>query len=90
MSDEFYTAIDYQAFRNQDKWGKQEPEVVFRVLVEEIGEIARALLNTYSENLVKDGSINLKKECVDAAAVLLNIWERADEFLKGGEGERRG
>ncbi len=86
----FYIDIVKRYEENREKWGNQSREVVFAVLVEEIGEVARALLNRFSENKEKDGAVDLRKECVDAAAVLWDIYDRADELVRKTELEGRG
>lgn len=80
----FNSRVWARYIQNQREWGDQSREVVFEVLMEEIGEIARALLNRFKKNQQKDGKVNLEKECVNAAAVLLDIYERAEKLMEGG------
>lgn len=80
----FFLQVQTRYMQNKKEWGDQTREVVFEVLSEEIGEIARALLNRFKTNQLKDGSIDLEKECVDAAAVLLDIYERAGKLMEAG------
>lgn len=80
----FFLRVQTRYMQNKKEWGNQTREVVFEVLSEEIGEIARALLNRFKKNQQKDGRVNLEKECVDAAAVLLDIYERAGKLMEAG------
>jgi len=67
---DFVTRTLERHHKNLEKWGEQGLGLLFIVLSEEVGEIARALLQNKGEN------VDLEREIIDASAVLLAMFER--------------
>ena len=63
----FEAAVLERDLGNLQKWGKQTTAVLMLVLVEEIGEVARAQLESAPAS-------KRREEIVDAAAVLRRMW----------------
>ena len=70
--------------RQNIKWGVQNhtPEWWLAILMEEVGELAQAILETHfdknPEHLTKGGIVNIRKEAVQCAAVALAMIECID------------
>jgi len=76
-----------RAARNLDKWGLQTSDTLFIVAGEELGELARALLEAKGGEL---GSVvQIREEALDLGAVCLQIAVLAD-VVAGPAFERKG
>ena len=73
----FFLGVINQHLENIKKWSNEQPlPLLFIILSEEVGEIARGVLQNEGEN------VNLRKEIVDATAVLLAMFEKLEEVEK--------
>ncbi len=72
IRDEFDLAGYQLDCKNIGRWGPTSLEALAVVLMEEIGEVARAILEKDSENL--------RDECIDAAAVLRRMYEQSNDL----------
>jgi NTP pyrophosphatase (non-canonical NTP hydrolase) len=65
--------------RQDEKWGEQNhnPYIYLTILLEEIGELAQAILHTQFGG-EKGGWLNVRKEAVHSAAVALALIECLD------------
>jgi len=78
--------------RDQDaKWGEQNhaPEWWLAILMEEVGELAQAILETHFKNpdgSPHGGAVNIQKEAVQCAAVALALVE----YLNRNDATREG
>lgn len=77
-------SIGLERQRQDEKWGVQnhEPEWWLTILMEEVGELAQAILETHfdknPEHLTKGGIMNIRKEAVQCAAVAMALIECID------------
>ena len=75
MKQETREVIEIERFRQEDKWGEQNhsPEWWMQILMEEVGEVAKALLEAkfgHQGSLVK-----YRKEMIHVAAVAVAAIE---------------
>lgn len=82
-----------ERLRQDSKWGEQnhDPEWWLAILMEEVGELAQAVLETHFDNGVdaraKGGVENIRKEAVQCAAVALAMVEYIDRAALAALGE---
>ncbi len=72
IRDEFDLAGYQLDSKNITRWGPTTLQTLAVVLMEEIGEVARAILENDAENL--------RDECIDAAAVLRRMYEQSNDL----------
>lgn len=64
---------------NIEKWGHQDPKTLQPVLMEEIGEVSKAFLQSYygyEEATTED----LESEIIDAMAVLVELYQTIERW----------
>lgn len=74
-------SIDEERDRQDAKWGVQNhtPEWWLAILMEEVGELAQAILETHFDNGTDlGGTANIRKEAVQCAAVAMAMIECID------------
>ena len=74
--EEFNERLAEQLEKNQEKWGAQDPRTLLGVLMEEVGELATAVLEFHmATNTVAARSANtgVQSEAIDAAAVCADL-----------------
>lgn len=79
ISKELVNEVEKQYQLNIRKWGHQHPETLQPVLMEEIGEISKAYLQSYhgyEEATTKD----LESEIIDAIAVLVELYQNIERW----------
>ena len=64
--------------KNVAKWGHQDLNTLIIATGEEFGELCKASLGNEGE------SHDIKKECIDLAALLVEIYEEFGDKAKGG------
>ena len=69
---QFYDLLTSRRAANVSRWGEQSALVLQAVLMEEVGEVARALLEGKADHL--------RSEIIDTAAVLLELFEKAEHY----------
>ncbi len=74
---DFTQAMKEQHAKNYDRYGDQGGFLLCVVLMEEVGEIARAVLDDLKDGPNYFTGQDVVRECVDAAAVLMAL---ADEI----------
>lgn len=74
MPDFFDQMVAAERLRQNQRWGEQNhtPEIWLAILVEEVGEIARAMLEYRFNEAAKE---DIGSELIQSAAVLHAIWE---------------
>mgnify|MGYP001574542261 CR=1 FL=1 len=84
-------SIDDERDRQDAKWGVQNhaPEWWLAILMEEVGELAQAILESHFDNGVdarkKGGLPNIRKEAIQCAAVAVALVECLDRCTMGKE-----
>ena len=74
-------SIDEERDRQDAKWGVQNhtPEWWLAILMEEVGELAQAILETHFDNGTNlGGTVNIRNEAVQCAAVAMAMIECID------------
>lgn len=88
LDPEMVNRIEDQHRANIKKWGHQNPVVLQAVLMEEIGEVSQAFLQSHFgyEDCDTD---DLETEIVDAMAVLAELYQNIDKwnYAKGNDGD---
>ena len=70
--------------RQDEKWGEQnhDPITWLGILVEEVGELAKAIIETVFISFGSHGGIgNIRREAIDVAAVAVAIVECLDRAM---------
>jgi len=79
-------SIDQERARQDEMWGVQNhpPEWWLVILMEEVGELAQAIVETHFDNGSDLGGVaNIRKEAVQCAAVAMAMIECIDRTDKG-------
>ncbi len=88
--------VRQERLKQNEKWGEQNRNVVewVAILTEEVGEVAKEAVDFYfangevnphlraGENLQKQRIENYRKECIQVAAVAVQMVESLDRQLK--------
>ena len=81
MSEDVLCSVMQERYRQDKKWGVQNhsAEWWLAILMEEVGELAQAILETHFDNGTDLGGIdNIRKEAVQCAAVAIAMLECLD------------
>ena len=94
--EEILKEVKNERLRQNEKWGEQNRNVVewVAILTEEVGEVAKEAVNYYfangdvdvnlraGESLQRQRIENYRKECIQVAAVVVQMVESLDRQLR--------